>query len=131
IAEIFLASTLESNRWEHNWYVLDVAKDGKLRPYDGALMFRFAMPFVENGQTLLLNTFFDKERFRLGDDNPYRISRHFFNFPEIKETISYVNEEEANKLQPTDLKQVPKLQAILLADYLTNSDAKWSDVTEI
>src|SRR5690606_31301356 len=48
-----------------------------------------------------------------------------------KETISYVNEEEANKLQPTDLKQVPKLQAILLADYLTNSDAKWSDVTEL
>lgn len=35
------------------------------------------------------------------------------------------------KLRPTDPSELPKLQAILLADYLTTPDAEWSDVTEL
>jgi hypothetical protein len=51
-------------------------------------------------------------------------------FPEIKEALTYVSEAEATKLRPSDLGQLPKLEAILLADYLTKPEAKWADVGE-
>jgi hypothetical protein len=66
-----------------------------------------------------------------GEEKYISMSRFRFNFPEINETTTYVSEDEAIKLQPTDPGKLPELQAILLADYLTNPDAKWSDVTEL
>lgn len=130
--ELFIASTLLSHKRGHYWHIFDESDDGTLRPYGKGLDFSFAWPVTANGETFLINTIFDKERFREGDEEqPYRITRYSFTFPEISETTTYVSEDEAIKLQPTDPGELPKLQAILLADYLTNKDAKWSDVTEL
>lgn len=130
--EIFIASTLHSDRSGHSWNVFDVADDGTKRPYEGSFRFGYALPVTDSGERYLIKTVFDKERFRGGDEEqPYRLIRYLFTFPEISETTTYVSEDGAVKLQPADPGELPKLQAMLLADYLTNPDAKWSDVTEL
>lgn len=122
--ELFIASTLHSHRWGHSWDVFDVSDDGAMRPYEKGLHFDSAWPVTESGGTILGNTIFDKERFREGaEERPYRITRYSFTFPSISETTAYVSQEEAVQLQPTYPGELPKLQAILLADYLINPDA--------
>lgn len=129
--ELFVASTLQSTRHEQIWTVFDVAKDGTLRPYCTTLEQSSAWPIVEGDKTHLVYVLPpDKERMRKSDENLYPVYRFAFTFPEIKKSLSYVSEAEAAKLGPSASEQLPKLQAILLADYLTNPDAKWADVTE-
>lgn len=133
--EIFIASTLHSNRRGHYWKVFDLAKDGDMRQYEQGLDFGSAWPVTENGKTYLMQHPFPArpgdESFRAGDGNLYRVIRHSFAFPDVRETTTYVSEAEAMKLRPTDPSELPKMQAILLADYLTNPDAEWSEVTEL
>jgi hypothetical protein len=129
--ELFVASTLQSTKHEQTWTVFDVAKDGTLRPYRTTLQHSSAWPIVEGDKMHLVYVLPpDKERMRESDEKPYPVSRFTFVFPEIKETLTYVSEAEATKFRPSDLGQLPKLQAILLADYLTKPEAKWADVTE-
>jgi hypothetical protein len=129
--ELFVASTLQSTKYEHRWHVFDVAEDGKLRPYRTTLEHSSAWPILEGDKTHLVYVRPpDRERMRESDEKPYPVSRFTFVFPEIKEAQTYVSEAEATKLRPSDLGQLPKLQAILLADYLTKPEAKWADVTE-
>jgi hypothetical protein len=71
------------------------------------------------------------EWFRPGDANLYRVTRYEFTFPDISGTTNYVLEEEVTKLSPADPGKLPELQAILLADYLTNPAAKWSELAEL
>lgn len=129
--EMFVASTLQSTRHEQTWVVFDVAEDGTLRPYRRVLQQSFAFPIVEGDQAYLVSVLPpDKERLQASDEKAYPVSRFTFTFPEIKETLTYASESEAAKLRPTDPNQLPKLQAILLADYLMKPDAKWAEVTE-
>lgn len=129
--ELFVASTLQSTRHEQTWTVFDMAKDGTLRLYRTTLKHSSAWPILEGDKTHLVYVRPpDKERMRDSDDKPYPVSRFTFTFPEIKETLTYASESDAAKLRPTDPNQLPKLQAILLADYLTKPNAKWADVTE-
>ncbi|MCB1207152.1 MAG: hypothetical protein KDN18_23070 [Verrucomicrobiae bacterium] len=130
--EVFVASTLHSSRREHYWKIFDVADDGTMRPYEKGLNFSFAWPMIENNKvSLVYMAGANRDRMQAGEEKYLSVSRFVFTFPEISETTTYVSEEEAIKLQPTDPGQLPKLQAILLADYLTNPGAKWSDVTEL
>ena len=130
--EIFLASTLESSRHSHDWRVFDASEDGVIKPYDKTIRFTSAWPAVEDGKvSLVYMAGADRDRMQEGEEKYLSVSRFVFTFPEISETTTYVSEDEAIKLQPTDYGELPKLQAILLADYLTNRDAKWSDVAEL
>lgn len=129
--ELFVASTLQSTRHEEIWTVFDVAQDGTLRPYRTTLEHSSAWPIVEGDNTYLVYVMPpNKERLRDSDEKPYPVDRFAFAFPEITMSSSYVSEAEATKLRPSDPSLLPKLQAILLADYLTNPDAKWKDVAE-
>ncbi len=129
--ELFVASTLQSTRHEETWTVFDVAQNGTLRPYHTTLEHSFAWPIVEGNKTYLVYVLPpNKERLRDSDEKPYPVDRFAFAFPEITMSSSYVSEAEATKLRPSDPGLLPKLQAILLADYLTNPDAKWKDVAE-
>jgi hypothetical protein len=130
--EVFIASTLHSSRREHYWKIFDVADDGTMRPYEKGLNFSFAWPMIENNKvSLVYMAGANRDRMQAGEEKYLSVSRFVFNFPEISETTTYVSEDEEIKLQPADHGEFPKLQAILLADYLTNPDAKWSDVTEL
>jgi hypothetical protein len=129
--ELFFASTLQSRRHEQTWAVFDVANDGTLRPYRTTLEHSSAWPIIAGDKTCLVYVMPpDKERMRESDEKPYPVSRFTFAFPEFNEALTYVSEAEATKLRPSDPGQLPKLQAILLADYLTKPEAKWADVTE-
>lgn len=130
--EIFIASTLHSSKWEHYWKIFDVANDGALRPYEKGLNFSFASPMIENNKvSLVYMAGANRDRMQAGEEKYLSVSRFVFSFPEINETSFYVDEEEEAQLRQSDQNHPPKLQAILLADYLTNPDAKWSDVTEL
>jgi len=128
--ELFVASTLQSTKYEHRWHVFDVPEDGTFRPYRTVLEHSFAWPIVEGGQTQLVYVMPpDNERLRDSDERPYPVQRYKFAFPNIIDAQTYASEAEVAKLRPTGPSQLPKLQSILLADYLTNPNAKWSDVT--
>lgn len=130
-SEIFVASTLHSSNGEHYWKIFDVAAEGVLRPYEKGLSFFSAWPVTENGETsLLADPVPDDDRLQASDPNPFRVFRYLFSFPRIEERTLFVNEEEGIKLQQPDSGR-PKPQAILLADYLTNPDAEWSDADEL
>ena len=130
--EVFVASTLESSKHSHQWHVFDATNGGTLRPYQNILKFASAWPFTENGQTsLVLDPLPDNERLRISDEKPYVVIRHVFNFPEISKTISYSDEEGVAKIKPPNPGDLPKLQAILLADYLTLRYPKWTAVNEL
>jgi hypothetical protein len=129
--ELFVASTLESSKHAHVWHVFDVSEDGILKPYDTTLNFISASPRTENGQHYLdLFPFADQERLRTNHEKPYRVVRYSFSFPAIEESTFYVSEADAVKIQPNDLTKLPKLQAILLADYLAKPNIEWADVAE-
>jgi hypothetical protein len=129
--ELFVATTLQATRHEQTWTVFEVAEDGTLRPYCTTLEESSAWPIVEGDKTHLVYVLPpDKERMRDSDERFYPVHRFAFTFPEIKKSLSYVSEAEVAKLRPPASEQLPKLQAILLADYLTEPDAKWVDVTE-
>ena len=129
--EVFIASTLESTKHAQSWTIFDVDVDGSMRPYNRSLEYSFAWPVTESGlKHLIYVSRPDRERERVSEDKTYAVYRFAFAFPEIKESISYASEEEAAKLSQANPSQLPKLQAILLADYLTKPDATWSDVTE-
>ena len=126
--ELFIATTLQGTRHKQSWKAFELSTNGAMRPYKGTLEYSSAWPLTEDGQTTLVYVSApDKERLKKSDDSPYPVHRFSFTFPEIQETTSYVSEEEATKLNPD---QLPKLESILLADYLTDPDAKWSEVTE-
>jgi len=130
--ELFVASTLQSSKYAHVWHVYDVTGDGELRPYRTTLSFISATPRTEKGMQFLdLFPFADEERLRISDEKPYRVVHYSFSYPTVKETTSFVSEADAIRLQPNEVSQLPKLQAILLADYLANPDAKWSQVVEL
>ncbi|MCW1885475.1 hypothetical protein OKA04_12110 [Luteolibacter flavescens] len=128
-SEVFIASTLNSNRWGHSWDVFDFTENRMLRPYDESISFGIARSVTKNGQTSLDEyPFGDKERLRVSDEKPYEIIQYWFSFPRITEDKIYVSEEEAIKIRSANPRELPNLQAILLADYLVDPDAKWKDV---
>jgi len=130
--EIFVASTLESSRWGHDWRVFNVSLDGMVRPYDTKVYFRNVTPLIENDRLSLVSfAGANRAREQAGDDKYLSVIRFVFSFPEIQDSLFYVDEEEARKFQTTDPSQLPKLQAILLADYLTNPEPGWADVTDL
>ncbi len=129
--ELFVASTLQSTRHEQTWTIFDVAKDGTLRPYRTTLNHSSAWPIVEGDKTYLTYVLPpDKERMRESDEKPYPVYRYAFEFPEIKESLSYSSEVEVYKISQFASEELPKLQVILLAEYLMKPDAQWADVTE-
>ena len=129
--ELFVASTLESSKDAHVWHVFDVAEDGKIRPYSTTLNFISATPRTENGlRSLDLFPFADEKRLRISHEKPYSVVHYSFSYPTVSHTTSYVSEADAITLQAYDVSQLPKLQAILLADFLTNPDAEWADVID-
>ena len=73
----------------------------------------------------------DQERLRTSDGQPYPVYRYTFEYPEIHETVDYVSEQEATSLRPSDPSELPQLQVVLLADYLTDPEATWLDVSDL
>lgn len=130
--ELFVASTLQSSRNAHVWQVFDVTDNGDFHPYNTTLNSISGTPRTENGHhSLNLFPFADQERLRISHEKPYCVVHYSFSYPTINKTTSYLSEADAMRLQPHDMSQLPKLQVILLADYLTKPNAEWTDVTEM
>lgn len=133
IPEQFLTSSLTAVKQVAEWTVYDLNKAGEMRPYLRSI--RMPADSVwpasnESDPSLVYVAAPDRERELASDEKSYPVHYFKFAFPEINGTLVYATEEEATKLRPVDPSQLPKLQAILLADYLTKPDAKWADVTE-
>ena len=133
LPELFVTTSLTTSKQLAEWTVFDVNQSGAMRPYAKSIRLPADSVWTTNeaGSTALVYLAApDRERERASDEKSYPVSRFTFAFPEIKEALTYVSEAEATKLRPSDLGQLPKLQAILMADYLTKPEAKWADVTE-
>lgn len=133
VPEQFVTSSLTATKNLAEWTVFDVNQSGAMRPYAKSIRLPADSVWTttETGSPALVYLAApDRERERASDEKPYPVSRFTFVFPEIRESLTYVSEAEATKLRPSDLGQLPKLQAILLADYLTKPEATWADVTE-
>lgn len=133
VSEMFITSSLTSVKNIAEWAVFDVNKDGEIRPYGNSIRIPADSAWTrteDNTTSLIYLGAPDREREQVSDEKSYPAYRFSFAFPEIEASLTYISEEEAGKLRPADPSQLPRLQAILLADYLTNPDAKWVDVME-
>jgi len=133
VPELFVTSSLTASKRLAEWTVFDVDKSGKMRPYEKSVRVPADSVWVATegrSKALIYLAAPDRDLERASDEKPYPVVRFDFVFPEINESIAHVSESEATKLRPSDPNQLPKLQAILLADYFTIPGAKWVDVME-
>ncbi|SKB09350.1 hypothetical protein SAMN02745166_05135 [Prosthecobacter debontii] len=133
VPEQFVTSSLIAAKNVAEWTVFDVKHDGTMRPYGRSIRLPAdsVWPSAEANLTSLVYLAApEREREQASEEKSYPVYRFVFTFPEIKKTLTYASESEAAKLRPSDPSQLPKLQAILLADYLTKPDVKWADVIE-
>jgi hypothetical protein len=72
----------------------------------------------------------DEQRLSPAEDLKYPVYRYVFEFPEIHESFMQMGEMDAAALRPEDPSRLPKLEAVLLADYLKDSSTVWSLVDE-
>jgi hypothetical protein len=133
VPEQFITSSLTAVKQVAEWTVYDLNKAGEMRPYLRSI--RLPADSVwpasnDSDPSLVYVGAPDRERELASDEKSYPVYHFKFTFPEINETLAYASADEAIKIRPSDPSQLPKLQAILLADYLTKQDAKWADVTE-
>ena len=133
VPEQFLTSSLTAVKQVAEWTVYDLNKAGEMRPYLRSIRLPADSVWAasnDSDPSLVYVAAPDRERELASDEKPYPVHHFKFTFPEINKTLAYASADEAIKIRPSDPSQLPKLQAILLADYLTKPDAKWADVTE-
>jgi hypothetical protein len=138
--ELFVSSSLASSSNRSEWKVFDVSPDGEMRPYEGTINLIVDAVWVTNaGSTTELRCEwppdFDSEeglKNRLLPEGEVRhhVSRIEFVYPKIKEAKASVTDAEAASLKAGNTDTKPKLEAMLLADYLTNPNASWQVVPE-
>jgi len=133
VPELFLTSSLTAVKQVAEWTVYDLNKAGEMRPYLRSI--RLPADSVwpasnDSDPSLVYVAAPDRERELASDEKSYPVHHFKFTFPEINKTLAYASADDVLKIRPSDPSQLPKLQAILLADYLTKPDAKWVDVTE-
>lgn len=131
--EMFLTSSLTAVKRSAEWTVFDVDKSGTMRPYARTIELPADSVWPSGDQTspsLIYVAAPSREREQASETAIFPVYRFAFAYPEIEKSLSYATEEAVTSLRPTDQDRLPKLQAILLADYLTGTNAAWSDVEE-
>lgn len=131
--EMFVTSTLTSVKDVGEWKVFDVTEKGEWRPYSATIRFATdsAWPSkVGDASSLLKIGAPNQEKLRVGDERPFPVRRSAFAFPAITDSWTYASESEVAALTPSDPAALPKLEAILLVDYLLDPEAKWSAVKD-
>jgi hypothetical protein len=139
-AELFVSSSLASSSNRSEWKVFDVSPTGEMRPYEGSIsLMADAVWVAKTGNTTELRCEwppdFDsdeglKNRLLPEGEVRHHVSRIGFVYPKIKETKASVTDEEALILKAGSTDAKPILEAMLLADYLTNQNANWQVVPE-
>lgn len=136
--ELLVLTSLASFSNYGDWKVFDVSPTGELRPYEGIItLVSGPIWLAKTGNSTELYcewaAEFDSDeglKNRLVPESMIRhlVTRIGFDYPKIKEAELRVTEAEALSLKTggTDVK--PKLEVILLADYLTNQNATWQEV---
>lgn len=131
--ELFVTTSLRAVKRMAEWTVFDVNEAGEMRPYREAIRAPADSVWPSDGRegpSLVYVAAPDQERERLSDKNTYPVYRYRFEFPEVSVTLTHISETEAMKLRPTAGTGLPKLEAILLADYLMNRQATWREIRE-
>lgn len=130
--EHFVTTSLTAVKDTAEWAVFDVSETGVMSPYAALvrLMANSVWPTAQQDAPALLYVAPpNRERQRTNEDAVNPVYRFTFKFPGIQKTFRYASDDEVAKLRPPS-QSLPKLQAILLADYLTQSEARWKEVTE-
>ncbi|HUP81658.1 MAG TPA: hypothetical protein VM260_24110, partial [Pirellula sp.] len=133
--ELFLTTSLATFKNQAEWQVFEIEPGGALRPYKKSLRFPSDSVWAStaNGKPQLL--FLappDRESQRLLPSEEWKQSLYRFDFkhPEITESRSEVTTAEGQELRPVDPNALPKLEVVLLEDYLTRPNAQWVAVPE-
>lgn len=131
--EVFVTTSLTSSKHIAEWTVFDVTEAGAMRPYAKSIRLPADSVWPANepqSSSLVYVAAPDRERERASEERVYPVYRYTLSFPEVTQSLTYLSELEAAKLRPMDTNVLPKLQSILVADYLTDPQAKWSEVSE-
>jgi hypothetical protein len=138
--ELLVSSSLTSSSNRSEWKVFDMSPTGQMRPYEGTIsLMSDAIWVTKAGNTTELRCEwppdFDsdegvKNRLLPEGEVRHHVSRIEFAYPKIKETKASVTDAEAMSLKAGSTEPKPKLEAMLLVDYLTNSGAAWQVVPE-
>lgn len=139
-SELLVSSSLASSSNRSEWKVFDVSPTGEMRPYEGTIsLMADAVWVTKAGSTTELRCEwppdFDsdegvKNRLLPEGEVRHHVSRIEFAYPKIKETKASVTDAEAVSLKSGSTDTKPKLETMLLADYLTNPNAAWQIVPE-
>ena len=139
-AELLVSNSLASFSNRSEWRVFDVSSTGELRAYEGNIsLMADAVWVAKTGNTTELRCEwppdFDSDeglKNRLLPEGAVRhhVSRIGFAYPKIKDAEASVTDAEALSLKAGSTDAKPKLEVMLLADYLTNPNATWQLVPE-
>lgn len=129
VSERFVATSLPQSRYRE-WTVLDRTVANISRPYDSLLSF---MPgavwrhFMDGkaGLACLEPPDIDSQRATPQEDWQYELSHYQFVFPEVRKSVAKIAEATASEIRPADNSALPKLEVVLLADYLKGLAVEW------
>lgn len=131
--EIFLTSSLTAVKRSADWRVFHVDTSGAMRPYARSIEVPADSVWPSSDEaapSLIYVAAPSLEREQANEAATFPVYRFTFAFPEIDNSLSYATEEAVAALRPPDANRLPKLKAILLADYLADTNAGWSEVEE-
>lgn len=131
--EIFLTTSLTAVKRSADWKVFDVDTSGAMRPYARSIEVPADSVWPSSDEatpSLIYVAAPSLEREQANEVATFPVYRFTFAFPQIEKSLSYATEGAVAALRPSDPNRLPKLQAILLADYLADRDAGWSEVEE-
>lgn len=136
--ELLVLTSLASFSNYGDWKVFDVPPTGELRPYEGIItLVSGPIWLAKTGSSTELYcewaAEFDSDeglKNRLVPESMIRhlVARIGFDYPKIKVAELRVTDDEASILKAGSTDVKPKLEVMLLADYLTNSKATWQVV---
>lgn len=139
--ELFLATSLAQNGNAPQWTVFDVSSSRQMRPYSEVVsLMEGALWVTKNGHSIELKCEwlpdFDSDegvrnRSLPEDEVKHRISVLTFDFPTIEQGSILVTDGESQKMKSAPGVTKPRLETMLLADYLANPEAKWQPIAEL
>ncbi len=129
--EIFISYSLASNsRWGASWKVFDSSFDGDFLPYEGNVFLYDDLYIYKNNEIIELRCKQPPRLARYKESGEREIYRFSFGYPNIAETKESMTDDEVEKWIEGAIPLMPKIEAMLVMDYLTDPNAEWRGVSE-
>lgn len=132
---LFLTSSLTSGRYIAEWIVFDVSQTGVVKEYLSRLQFPVSSVWVAGSSGLAELVYLGVPDREMQTNLPQEQWRHpiykfSFSFPTILENRFEISDSDARKIKSTASYKALTFEAVLLADFLSEVDVKWVQVSE-